>query len=56
MQHSAGQAIICAVRPHGEVGAIVRCMTEEYGLLAGYVQGARGRVLRPVLILSLIHI
>ena len=50
MQHSAGQAIICAVRPHGEVGAIVRCMTEEHGLLAGYVQGARGRVLRPVLI------
>ena len=50
MQHSAGQAIVCAVRPHGEVGAIVRCMTEEHGLLAGYVQGARGRVLRPVLI------
>ena len=39
MQHSAGQAIVCAVRPHGDVGAIVRCMTEEHGLLAGYVQG-----------------
>ena len=50
MQQSAGQAIVCAVRPHGEVGAIVRCMTEEHGLLAGYVQGARGQVLRPVLI------
>lgn len=43
-------AIICAVRAHGEAGAIVRAMTEEHGLLAGYVQGARGRHLRPVLI------
>ena len=43
-------AIICAVRPHGEAGAIVRGMTSEHGLLAGYVQGARGRHLRPVLI------
>jgi DNA repair protein RecO (recombination protein O) len=43
-------AIICAVRPHGEVGAIVRAMTAEHGLLGGYVQGARGRHLRPVLI------
>lgn len=43
-------AIICAVRPHGEAGAIVRAMTAEYGLLAGYVQGAKGRHLRPVLI------
>jgi DNA repair protein RecO (recombination protein O) len=50
MQHGADKAIVCAVRPHGEVGAIVRCLTEEHGLLAGYVQGARGRVLRPVLI------
>jgi DNA repair protein RecO (recombination protein O) len=43
-------AIICAMRPHGEAGAIVRAMTAEHGLLAGYVQGARGRHLRPVLI------
>ena len=43
-------AIVCAVRPHGEVGAIVRAMTAEQGLLGGYVQGARGRHLRPVLI------
>jgi DNA repair protein RecO (recombination protein O) len=50
MQHGADSAIVCAVRPHGEVGAIVRCLTEEHGMLAGYVQGARGRVLRPVLI------
>lgn len=43
-------AIICAVRSHGEVGAVVRAFTEEQGLMAGYVQGARGRHLRPVLI------
>lgn len=50
MQQEAQRAIVCAVRPHGEVGAIVRCLTQEHGLLAGYVQGARGRTLRPVLI------
>jgi DNA repair protein RecO (recombination protein O) len=43
-------AIICAVRPHGESGAIVRALTAEHGLIGGYVQGARGRTLRPVLI------
>jgi DNA repair protein RecO (recombination protein O) len=43
-------AIVCAVRPHGEAGAIVRAMTADHGLIAGYVQGARGRHLRPVLI------
>jgi DNA repair protein RecO (recombination protein O) len=43
-------AIICAVRPHGEAGAIVRGMTAEHGLLAGYIQGAKGRHMRPVLI------
>jgi DNA repair protein RecO (recombination protein O) len=49
MQQSA-TAIICAVRPHGEAGAIVRAFTAEHGLLAGYVQGAKGRTLRPILI------
>lgn len=43
-------AIICAVRPHGEHGAIVRALTGEAGLLAGYVQGGRSSRLRPVLI------
>jgi DNA repair protein RecO (recombination protein O) len=50
MQSMSGLALVCAVRSHGESGAIVRTLTEEHGLLAGYVQGARGRVLRPVLI------
>ena len=42
-------AIVCAVLPHGEHGAVVRFMTPEHGLLAGYVQGGRSRRLRPVL-------
>jgi DNA repair protein RecO (recombination protein O) len=44
------QAIVCALRSHGEHGAIVRLMTPEHGLVAAYVRGARGRRLRPVLI------
>ena len=42
-------AIICSTRTHGEHGAIVRALTPEYGLLAGYVRGGRSRRLRPVL-------
>jgi len=42
-------AIICALRNHGEHGAIVRLVTPEHGLVAGYVRGARGRRMRPVL-------
>jgi len=47
--HLTAPAIICAVRPHGEVGAIVRALTAEHGLLAGYVRGGRSRTNRPVL-------
>jgi DNA repair protein RecO (recombination protein O) len=43
-------AIVCALRSHGEHGAIVRLMTPEQGLVAAYVRGARGRRMRPVLI------
>jgi len=43
-------AIICAARPHGEHGAIVRALTSEAGLLGGYVQGGRSSRMRPVLI------
>jgi DNA repair protein RecO (recombination protein O) len=46
----SASAIICAVRNHGETGAIVRAFTADHGMLAGYVAGARGRQLRPVLI------
>src|SRR5215210_4417723 len=43
-------AIVCALRAHGEHGAVVRLMTEAHGLQAAYVRGARGRRIRPVLI------
>ncbi|MBA3511496.1 DNA repair protein RecO [Sphingomonas sp.] len=43
-------AIVCALRSHGEHGAVVRLMTAEHGLQAAYVRGARGRRMRPVLI------
>ena len=46
----AGPAIVCALRSHGEHGAVVRLMTSEHGLQAAYIRGARGRRMRPVLI------
>jgi DNA repair protein RecO (recombination protein O) len=44
------QAIICAVRAHGEHAAIVRAFTPANGMQAGYVRGGRSRRLRPVLL------
>ncbi|SIO02837.1 DNA replication and repair protein RecO [Parasphingorhabdus marina DSM 22363] len=52
MAHLRTSAIICSVRPHGEHGAVVRSLTPENGLVAGYVRGARSRTMRPVLIPS----
>ena len=49
MQLSAS-AIVVAARAHGETASIARVLTEEFGLIAGYVAGGRGRQLRPVLI------
>lgn len=43
-------AIICATRHHGETAVIARLLTPEHGMVAAYVAGGRGRVLRPVLI------
>lgn len=48
--HIRAPAIVCASRQHGETAAIVRLLTADHGLVAGYVAGARGRQLRPVLI------
>lgn len=42
-------AIVCAVRAHGEAGAIVRALTREAGLMPGYVRGGRSRTMRPAL-------
>ncbi len=43
-------AIVCAVLPHGEHGAVVRLFTPSAGLIAGYVRGGRSRRLRPILL------
>jgi DNA repair protein RecO (recombination protein O) len=43
-------AIVCAIRSHGEHGTVVRLLTPEHGLVAAYVRGGRGRRLRPILI------
>lgn len=43
------EAIVLAVRAHGEHGAVVRAMTAESGMIAGYVSGGRSRRTRPVL-------
>ncbi|WP_116089732.1 DNA repair protein RecO [Sphingomonas crusticola] len=48
--HVEAQAIVCAVRAHGEHGAIVRAFTPTDGMLAGYVRGGRSRRLRPILV------
>jgi DNA repair protein RecO (recombination protein O) len=48
--HVEALAIVCAVRAHGEHGAIVRALTPNDGMLAGYVRGGRSRRLRPVLV------
>lgn len=37
------------MRAHGEHGAILRALTPEAGLVAGYVRGGRSRRLRPIL-------
>jgi len=43
-------AILIAARPHGETAVVARLLTEESGVVAGYVAGGRGRQLRPVVI------
>ena len=43
------EAIVCALRGHGEHGGIVRLFTPDHGLVAAYVRGARSRQMRPVL-------
>lgn len=48
--HISGEAIVCAVLPHGEHGAVLRVMTPRDGLQAGYVRGGRSRRLRPILL------
>ncbi len=48
--HLRAPAILIAARPHGETAVVARMLTEEHGMIAGYVAGGRGRRLRPVVI------
>ena len=48
--HLRAPAILLASRAHGETAVVARVLTEEHGVIAGYVAGGRGRRLRPVLI------
>lgn len=50
MARLSADAIVCAVRAHGEHGAILRALTHESGLVAAYVRGGRSRRLRPILV------
>jgi DNA repair protein RecO (recombination protein O) len=46
--HVRAPAIVLSARQHGETAVVARLLTEEYGVVAGYVAGGRGRQLRPV--------
>jgi len=48
--HVRAPAILLAARPHGETAVVARMLTEEFGVVAGYVAGGRGRQLRPIVI------
>ena len=48
--HLRAPAILLSSRPHGETAVVARMLTSEFGVVAGYVAGGRGRRLRPVLI------
>ena len=48
--HVRASAILISARQHGETAVVARFLTEEYGIVAGYVAGGRGRNLRPVVI------
>ncbi len=43
-------AILLSARPHGETAVIARMLTEAEGMVAAYIAGGRGRILRPVVI------
>ncbi len=47
--HLSAEAIVLAVRAHGEHGAVVRALTRSDGVQPGYVRGGRSRQMRPIL-------
>jgi DNA repair protein RecO (recombination protein O) len=44
-----GEGIVCSVAAHGEANAVLRLLTADAGLLAGYVRGGASRRMRPIL-------
>lgn len=48
--HLRAPAILISARHHGETAVICGFLTQEYGVIAAYVAGGRGRNLRPVII------
>jgi DNA repair protein RecO (recombination protein O) len=48
--HLRAPALLLSARPHGETAVIARLLTAEFGVVAAYVAGGRGRRLRPVAI------
>ena len=48
--HLRAAALVLSARAHGETGSVVRLLTEEFGVVAGYVAGGRGRRMRPVVL------
>lgn len=48
--HIRAPAILLSARQHGETAVIAQLMTEQYGVIAGYIAGGRGRHMRPVVI------
>lgn len=47
--HLIADAIVLAVRAHGEHGAVARALTPADGVRAGYVRGGRSRRIGPIL-------
>ena len=48
--HLRSPALLISARAHGETAVVARMLTEDYGVIAAYVAGGRGRQLRPVVI------
>ncbi|MBI2233450.1 MAG: DNA repair protein RecO [Micavibrio aeruginosavorus] len=48
MENWCDRGIVLSVRPHGESGAVVSLLTENYGRHAGYVRGIASSKLRGV--------
>lgn len=49
MENWRDQGIVLGVRPHGESGAVVALLTENYGRHAGYVHGAQSAKKRAMM-------